>query len=83
MITRSAYLGVMRLAIPPTNKLPTARQPNTIAFAAFAMSGLAPPPAPSPFKAPKIPGHVKAVAATSKAQKSVERYHCTWTFSSW
>lgn len=73
---------MMRFAMAPTNRLPIASIPNTIALAAFEISGLAPPPAPKPFRAPNIPGQVKAVAATRKAQKIVDLYHCTETFSS-
>jgi hypothetical protein len=82
VFTKSAHFGVMRFAMAPTNRLPTANIPNTIALAALEMSGLAPPPAPNPFSAPKIPGQVKAVAATRNAQNIVDRYHWTGTFSS-
>jgi hypothetical protein len=81
-LNRRAYFRVMRFAIPLTRRLPTARQPNTIAFAALEISGLALPPAPNPFRAPNMPGHVKAVAATRKAQNMVERFHRTWDLSS-
>jgi hypothetical protein len=74
---------VRRLEKPPAKILPTARTPKTIAFAAFEVPGLTPPPAPMPFKALNIPGHVKAVIATQKAEKIDERYQRTWCFSSW
>lgn len=67
--------------MPPTNKLPIANIPNTIALAAFEISGLAPPPALSPFSAPNIPGQVNAVAATRKAQYIVDLCHVTEALS--
>lgn len=71
------HLGVIRLQITPATKEKTARTPKTMALAALVTPGLAPPPAPMPFRAPKIPGHVKAVAATMKAAKVVDRYQVT------
>jgi hypothetical protein len=59
-----------------------AMMPNTTELAALEMSGLAPPPAPMPFKAPKTPGQVKAVPATMKDAKMVDRYHVTGCLSS-
>lgn len=56
--------------------------PKTTALAAFEISGLAPPPAPIPFRAPNMPGQVNAVAATMNAEKIVPRYHVTGCFSS-
>lgn len=48
-----------------------------MALAALEISGFAPPPAPMPLRAPKTPGSVKAVAATMKAAKMLERYQVT------
>ncbi len=61
----------------PATKEKTAIKPKTMALAALVAPGLAPPPAPMPFKAPKIPGQVKAVAATIKAENVVDRYQVT------
>lgn len=59
----------------PTNGDTTASMPKTMALAALDVPALAPPPAPMPFSAPKIPGHVKAVQATMTTEKRGERYH--------
>jgi len=82
VFTKRAPLGVIRLTMAPTNGLPTVSIPNTMALAAFEILGLAPPPAPKPFNAPNMPGHVNAVLATRKAQKIVDLYHAIDTFSS-
>lgn len=78
--TASVHLGVRRLQRTPTKGEKMAMTPNTTALAALAISGLAPPPAPIPLRAPKIPGQVKAVAATMKAEKMVPRYQVTGCF---
>lgn len=70
------------MTMAPTNRLPTVSIPNTMALAVFEILGLAPPPAPKPFNAPNMDGHVNAVPATRKAQKIVDLYHSTGTFSS-
>lgn len=66
----------------PANKEPIAMTANRMALAALDTSALAPPPAPIPFRAPNIPGQVKAVEATIKAENMVDRYHVTGCFSS-
>lgn len=80
--TASVHFGDMWLQRAPTKSEPMAIIPNTIELAALEISGLAPPPAPMPLRAPKIPGQVKAVPATMKAAKMVDRYHVTGCRSS-
>src|SRR5688572_24346485 len=76
-LTTKVHFGVMVLQMAPTKIEPTARTPKTMALAALEISGFAPPPAPMPLRAPKTPGSVKAVAATMKAAKMLERYQVT------
>lgn len=52
-------------------------RPKTMALAAFATSGLRPPPAPMPFIAPNMPVQTKAMHATIHAEKTVPLYHFT------
>lgn len=75
-------MGAVWLTMALTNKFPIASIPNTMALAAFEMSGLARPPTPKPFNAPHMPGHVNAAQASRKAQKIVDLCHSTGIFSS-
>lgn len=75
--TKRDHFGEIRLQMAPASSDPTDNTPNTTALAALEISGLAPPPAPIPLSAPKIPGHVNAVDATMKAAKMVDLYQVT------
>jgi hypothetical protein len=75
--TTKVHLGVSHPQTAPTIGDPRAMTAKTTALAASETSGFAPPPAPIPLRAPKIPGHVKAVMATIKAEKMEDRYQVT------